>query len=149
MVIYTAFMLPILPEAASSDLSIIYERLLMQLHHQYLDDFDYVFTDFNDLENYDILVNVRDSDFKLNGHFSNDFYYILVHLDDFEHHRLSGAGKASRFMTTRQTIITACYFIVDSYDLDNTLVHCIDYDSAACLLYDLDYDSNYSHTRPS
>ena len=121
----------------------------MQLHHQYFDDFEYVFTGFSDLENYDILVNVKDSDFKLNDRFSSNFYSIFVHINDFEHHRLLGDGKTSRFMTSRQTIITTCYFIVDSYDLDNTLVHGIDYYSLLCLLYDLDYDSSYNHNRQS
>ena len=49
----------------------------MQLNHQYFDDFYYVFTDFNDLENYDILVIIKDSDFNFNGHFSNDFMNIV------------------------------------------------------------------------
>ena len=55
----------------------------MLLHSQYFDDFDYVLTYFDDLENYDILVNLKDSDFKFNDHFSSDFMnidYVTSHL---------------------------------------------------------------------
>ena len=78
-----------------------------------------------------------------------DFYYISVHLDDFGHPRLLGDGKTSGCMTSRHAIITTCCFTVDSYGLDNILVHCIDYDSLLCLLYDLGYDTSYNRNRPS
>ena len=79
----------------------------------------------------------------------NDFYYIFVHLDDFDHHWLLGDGQNSRFMASRQTIAEMCGFIVDSYGLDNILVRCVDYDSLLCLLYDLGYDTSYNRNRPS